>query len=181
MVQHMWKAQGMWQNRGAVLAAGLAIGLIVGLNIQGNWPSVPLHATATHGQENFAIATGPVDSEVEAIYFLDFLTGDLKAAVLYPRLGKLNAFFTGNVVADFGGLQTKNPKYLLVTGQAQIPRGRANFQYANSIVYVAEATTGQVACYTIPWNSAKAAQNAPQAGNFVMLDKKPFRTALIRE
>jgi hypothetical protein len=169
------------QNRLVVLALGLVIGTIVGLNLHGSWPTVPLHATATHGQENFAIATGPVDSDVEAIYFLDFLTGDLKAAVMYPRLGKFNAFYSGNVVTDFGGAQNKNPKYLMVTGQINIPRGRANFQYANSIVYIAEATTGQIASYTIPWNAAKAAQNAPQSGNFVMLDKKPFRTAIIRD
>ena len=40
---------------------------------------MPLHATATHGLDKFAIATGLVDDSVEALYFLDFLTGDMRA------------------------------------------------------------------------------------------------------
>lgn len=169
------------QSRPAFLVLGLALGLVVGLNLKGFWPQVPLHAVATHGQENFAIATGYVDESIEAIYFLDFLTGDLRAAVLQPRSGKFNSFFTGNVMADFGGVAAKNPKFLVVTGAADLPRGAQNFQFARSIVYVAEATSGQVACYTIPWNSAKQAQGVSQQGQFVPLDKRQFRTAVIRD
>ena len=55
------------------LAIGLLLGLMVGLNIQGLWPNIPLHATATQGVDKFAIATGLVKNGVEAIYFLDFL------------------------------------------------------------------------------------------------------------
>ena len=60
----------------------LAIGLLVGFVIGGLWPDTPLHAVATDRTENFAMATGFVDDGVEAIYFLDFLTGTLRAAVL---------------------------------------------------------------------------------------------------
>ena len=49
------------QSRPAWLAAGAVLGLIVGLNLAGVWPSVPLHATATQGLDKFAIATGLVD------------------------------------------------------------------------------------------------------------------------
>ena len=168
-------------SRPALLVLGLVLGLVIGLNVRGLWPQTSLHAVATHGQENFAIATGFVDEQIEAIYFLDFMTGDLRAAVLQPRTGKFNSFFTGNVLADFGGAGIKNPKFLMVTGQADLPRGAQNFQYARSVVYVAEATTGQVACYTIPWNAARQAQGATQAGQFVPLDKRQFRTAVIRD
>ena len=168
-------------SRPASLVLGLALGLVIGLNLKGLWPQVPLHAVATHGQENFAIATGPVDDTMEAIYFLDFLTGDLRAAVLHPRTGKFNAFYQGNVLADFGGIAGKNPKFLMVTGMADMPRGAGSFQTARAVVYIAEATTGQVACYAIPWSSARQAQGAPQAGNFVPLDKRQFRTAIIRD
>jgi len=172
-------------NRVTYLIVGLAIGLVTGLNLQGLWPSVPLHGLATHGQENFAIATGFVDDGIEALYFLDFLTGDMKAAVIQLRTGnmqgKFNSFYSYNIAQDFGGLQTKNPKYLMVTGQAQLPRGRANFQFADSILYVAEATTGKVACYTIPWNSSQFAQGRTQTGTFYKLDEKVFRDPVIRE
>jgi hypothetical protein len=69
----------------------------------------------------------------------------------------------------------------MVTGSVNMPRGTSNFQFANSIVYVAEATTGQVAAYTIPWNSTLHAAGKPQQGEFKPLDVRQFRTAFVRD
>jgi hypothetical protein len=168
------------KSRPAWLVAGAVLGLVAGLNLAGVWPSVPLHASATQGLDKFAIATGLVDDEVEALYFLDFLTGDLRAAVIDQKTGKFNAFFTRNIAADFGEAG-RNARYLVVTGTANMPRGRANFQFAKSIVYVAEANTGQVAAYTIPWNSSFQAAGKPQQGEFQPLDVAQFRTAFVRD
>lgn len=168
------------QNRLAWLAAGAVLGLVVGLNVAGLWPSIPLHATATHGLDKFAIATGLVDDSVEAIYFLDFLTGELRAAVINPKTGKFNSLYSRNIATDFGAAGA-GARYLVVTGFADMPRGRANFQFAKSIVYVAEASTGQIAAYTIPWNSALQAAGKPQKGEFVPLDSAQFRTAFVRD
>ena len=168
------------QSRPAWLVGGTLLGLVLGLNIAGLWPSVPLHASATHGLDKFAIATGLVDSTVEALYFLDFLTGDLRAAVINPKNGKFNSFFARNIVNDFGVGGT-GARYLLVTGAADMPRGRANFQFAKSIVYVAEANTGAVAAYTIPWNSSLHAAGNPQRGEFQLLSVEQFRTAFVRD
>ena len=55
-----------FKTRSGYLGIGLVIGLVVGLNLEGLWPSVPLHAAATHGIDKFAIATGLVDNSVEA-------------------------------------------------------------------------------------------------------------------
>ena len=169
-----------FSTKPAVAGLGIVVGLVVGLNIQGIWPNVPLHASATHGIDKFAIATGLVDNSVEALYFLDFLTGDMRAAVINPKTGKFNAFFTRNIATDFGGAG-RNSGYLMVTGGADMPRGTANFQYANSIVYVAEAGTGQVAAYTIPWNSSLHAAGKTQYGEFQPLDVQQFRTAFVRD
>ena len=151
------------------LAIGLLAGLMVGLNIQGLWPNIPLHATATQGVDKFAIATGLVKNGVEAIYFLDFLTGDLRAAVLNPKTGQFNSRFTYNIASDFDNSGQKS-RYLMVTGLTQIPRGRSNFQFADSSVYIAEASTGKVAVYTIPWNPGMQAAGKPQNGPLVPLN-----------
>ena len=132
-------------SRPGYLVVGIIIGLVIGLNVKGIWPQVPLHATATVGLDKFAIATGMVHNGVEALYFLDYLTGDLRAAVLNPKNGKFNAFFTHNIAKDFGGVN-KNPRYLMVTGQTQMPRGRAGFQYADSTVYIAEGEQWTSGC-----------------------------------
>jgi hypothetical protein len=169
-----------FKSRRAWAGAGVVVGLVIGLNIEGLWPTVPLHAAATHGLDKFAIATGLVGDRVEALYFLDYLTGDLRAAVINPKNGKFNSFFSRNIAADFGGAG-RTTGYLLVTGSADMPRGTANFQYAQSIVYVADATTGQVAAYTIPWNSSLHAAGKTQYGEFQPLDVRPFRTTFIRD
>ncbi len=62
-----------------------------------------------------------------------------------------------------------------------MPRGSNSYQFAESIVYVAEAGTGQVAAYTIPWNSSMQAANKPQRGEFQPLDVQQFRTAFVRD
>jgi len=167
-------------HRLGYLSAGIVLGFVLGLNVQGLWPNVPLHATATHVLDKFVICTGLVDDTVEAIYFLDFLTCDMRAAVINPKTGKFNAFFTRNIAADFGAV-TKNPRYLIVTGFADMPRGRASFQFAKSIVYVAEASTGQVAAYSIPWSTSLQAAGKPQSGEFQPLDLAQFRTAIVRD
>ena len=169
-----------FQSRSAYLGMGLVLGLVIGLNIEGLWPSMPLHAAATHGIDKFAIATGLVDSSVEALYFLDFLTGDMRAAVINPKTGKFTSFFTRNIAQDFQGAG-RNSGYLMVTGSANMPRGTNNYQYAQSIVYVAEAGTGQVAAYTIPWNSTMHAAGKPFYGEFQTLDRQQFRTAFVRD
>jgi len=163
------------------LIGGVVLGLAAGLNLPGIWPRVPLYATATQGQDNYAIATGLVDEQVEALYFLDFLTGDLKAAVINPKNGKFIARFQYNIAADFQRDRTRSPKYLMVTGLADMPRGRSNFQVAKSIVYISDVSTGQVAAYTIPWNQSLQSAGRPQAGEFIPLDRMEMRTVPIRD
>lgn len=171
----------MGQSKAAWLAWGVVIGLVIGVSLSGVLPQTPVHAVATHGEDSFAIATGLVQDEIEAIYFLDFLTGDLRAAVLSFQTGKFLSFFTYNVSADLMQPGTKNPKYLLVTGIADFRRGFGNIQPGRSVIYVAEATSGQIAAYALPWAPQLQTAGRPQTGNLVFLDKKKFRTAAIRE
>jgi hypothetical protein len=172
----------MTQSKAGWLTLGLVIGLIVGVSLSGVLPQTPVHAMATHGQDSFAIATGLVQDDIEAIYFLDFLTGDLRAAVLSFQTGKFLSFFTYNVSSDLSQPGAKNPRYLLVTGIADFKRGfTGNIQPGRSVIYVAEATSGQVAAYALPWSSQLQIAGRPQTGNLVPLDKKKFRNVAIRE
>ncbi len=178
-----------------VLAVGLLIGGIASWNLsdyrQGNellvddqaevWSSIKLNASATENHDNFSIATGMVDAGVEALYFLDYLTGDLKAAVINRQTGKFTAFFQYNIAQDFGGGGGGSPKYLMITGLVDMPRGRAGFQLSQSVVYIADATSGTVAAYIMPWNSSMMAANKPQTGTFQRLDIKQFRTTVVRD
>jgi hypothetical protein len=83
-----------------------ALFLLLGLCLGGFFPHTPLHSVATDRSETFLVATGMVDESVEAIYMLDCLTGDLRAAV--P--GKSRGGFTGmfSYGAAHAGFRTRS-------------------------------------------------------------------------
>jgi hypothetical protein len=163
------------------LVAGLVVGLVVGLNVAGLWPQVPLHAVATHGQDNFAICTGPMDGDVEAIFVLDFLTGDLKAAALNVQTRRFNTFFEYNVANDFfPNGNSKNPHYRMVTGITNIRQVVAAGQLGNAVIYVAEVASGQMVAYGVPWVPNRASSPIPFKGPLVPLDRWTYRTTAIR-
>jgi hypothetical protein len=169
-------------SRNDTLRAGAGIAIIViaafavGLLVAGHVPNVPLHAVATDRTENFAMATGYCDDSVEAVYFLDFLTGELSGAVVSKQTGRFNAFYTYNVSGDLGVAPGRTPRYLLTTGTADLRRSGGKTQtLSRSLVYVSELSSGKVAAYAIPWSSS--AWNAGQTlrGQFTLLDVGRFR------
>ena len=133
---------------------------------------------STDRRDGFAIATGYCDESVEAVYFLDFVTGELSAAVVSKQNGRFNAYYTHNVFADLGVNPAKPPRFLLTTGTVDMRRsgGKTN-ALSRSLVYVAELQSGKVAAYAIPWSSS--AWNAGQTlrGQFTLLDVGRFRRA----
>ena len=158
----------------------VGLGVIVGVLSSGLLPQAPLHAMCAERFDTFAIATGPLDEEVEAIYFLDFLTGDLRAAAINPRQRRFNAFFQLNILQAMNIDVSKNPKFLMVPGMLAMRRGTGP-QWGNTVIYVAEASTGLVGAFGTPW--AREAANAGKTiqAALVLLDVAKFRTAAIRE
>jgi hypothetical protein len=167
-------------NHAALLIVGMALGAVLTAGWHGLRSTPRAWATATHGADNFAIATGSVDDGIEALYFLDFLTGDLRAAVVSRRNGEFTGFFQYNVLGDFAGM-SETPRFLMVTGQADLPRGRGTTQLGRSLIYVAEATTGQVFAYALPINSTLNAAGKQQVGTFLKVGGGAFRDAFVRD
>jgi hypothetical protein len=179
----------------------LVVGLVAGLAIGGLVPHTPLHAVATDHVENCAIATGFVDEEVEAIYFLDFLTGTLKAAVLSQRDQAFQARFEANIAVDLAGVITRlnmataggrrgatpaaaiqmpaQPRYLMVTGLNDVRTGRQRFGLG--AVYVAEVNTGILLCYLVPWALEAHSANQPVVAPLVLWTADRFSSAIIRQ
>jgi hypothetical protein len=178
-----------------MMSVGLVVGLAVGLGMMigtlvtvghqqaGSLrpPDTLLHAVASHSGDTFAMATGPVDSDVEGLFTLDYLTGDLQCWVLYPRAGTFGGHFRHNVISDLGVERGKNPNYVIVTGQADFQRGGTAATPALSAVYVADANTGNFAAYGLMWNRTLARSNTPQRGAFVLLGTGKARDLEIRQ
>lgn len=129
-------------------------------------PPELLHASATHGGTNLAVATGSIDENTDGIFFLDFLTGDLQCWVFYPRTGQFGAKFATNVTAQLpaGG---KNAEYLLVTGHMIQQQAGSNSRPAHSLVYVVDVRSGLFAAYGVPWNKALENSQQPQVGQLI--------------
>ncbi|HEX3727778.1 MAG TPA: hypothetical protein VHV08_16110 [Pirellulales bacterium] len=170
----------MWNKKSTWLAAGVALGLVIGLNAAGLWPQVPLHAVATHGQENFAICTAPLDLDIEGIFVLDDVTGELKGAAFNLQMRRINTFFEYNITHDLASPNTKNPHYRIVSGVANIRQNVAAGTLANSVLYVAEVSSGQLVAYGIPWIQGRASNPLPQKVALIPLDRWQFRTTAIR-
>ena len=160
-------------------ALWLGCGVLAGLVLSGLLPHAPLHATATDRQENFAIATGKVEDAIEAVYTLDFLTGQLTAAVLNPNTKQFSLIYSRNIMSDLKVEQGKSPKYLMVTGDADL-RGSGQAQMGASVVYVAELTSGNMGEYALEFS--RDWLNTPGSSQklFIPLQVVPFRSAAVR-
>jgi len=172
----------------------LAIGLIMGLAIGGattvgvllgqrgrpsatlpGWGDLQLKAAASHGSDTFAIATGHVDDDVEGLFTLDFLTGDLQCLVVNPRNGALGGWFKTNVASVLSVEKGKKPSYLLVTGTINVAGGYGGQRPAASLCYVADANTGEVAAFSFPWAKAMTSAGVAQANEMKLIGKWKVR------
>lgn len=187
---------------------GVVLGILVGLAVGALWPHSPISAVTTDRIDTYAMATGFVDEGVEAVYYLDYLTGTLRAAVLSNQTRDFQARYEANIAADLmnvigfqnanlqaanaqrakAGLSPlpelqmpQNPRYLIVTGQVDIRRGgAARLQPGASAVYVAETNTGIVLAYVVPWDRNAHAANQPAAAPLTLWAGDRFASAVIR-
>jgi hypothetical protein len=186
----------LMKNR-IVFAAGAAMGLLVGFGMlagaliaiqvwgpqvdspQIEFPESILHASATHGGNTMAMATGPIDAGVEGLFVLDFITGELQCSVLNPRTLQLGGLYKHNVVTDLGVEIGKQPRYLLVTGAANVRSQGGNIRPAQSIVYVADTNTGNYAAYMLPWNRTAQQYNFTQTNPMILLGRGTARNVIV--
>jgi hypothetical protein len=178
---------------GAGLAIGLAIGgamtagVVVGTRNHGtrNQESqaaalgeLRLKASATNSSETFAIATGRIESDVEGLYCLDFLTGDLSCFVISPRGKGFAGLFKTNIVKDLPPEKGQKAAYVMVTGYINV---RGNPNSPQSLVYVADANSGVWAAYSFPWAKGASSAGVTQAQQMVLVTAGKARDLSLRE
>ncbi|MCL4207572.1 MAG: hypothetical protein KJ000_34235 [Pirellulaceae bacterium] len=171
---------------GLLVGVGMMVGTLTALTHQPvvslTPPPTLLHATGSHSGESMALATGQIDEDVEGLFVLDYLTGDLQCYVMNPRTFTWGGVFKYNVVRDLGIEQGKKPNYAMVTGAVVFQRGAAARQTpALCAVYVADANTGNFAAYGLGWDRTAARGGVPQQGTLSLLGVGKARTLEIRE
>lgn len=156
----------------------LMAGVVFGLAVSWFWPQEPIHASSSDRDEKFAMLTVPVKDvqfagvrdHLEGVFVLDFLTGQLKGAVL-GKVGRFTHFYMRNIAADFQVNPSVTQHYAIVQGNAQLPStGRSTM--ATGVIYIAELNSGQVVAYGFVFNDTNRA-----VGPIIMrrLDNFAFR------
>lgn len=151
-------------------AAVFAVGVVVGFAVAPRAPLPKAHALTALADDAFAVCTVPIGPGIEGFFMLDFETGDLSGGILNPATSRFSGSYKHNVLKDLGfkAGQAKNPRFLLVSGVADVQAG-GNNQFAQSVLYVTDSSTGTTVAYGIPWNpQANAA--AAFASELVPLD-----------
>ncbi len=179
-----------WMTAGLTfgLAVGIALAIGVGIGMRSSpgdqatsgltLAELKLKASAAHGSDTFAIATGPVDGNVDGVFCLDFLKGDLTGYVVHPRNGRFFAAFHTNVLEKLPAEQGKTPKYALAVGRFSVISSYTNVKPGASVVYVADCNTGVVAAYGFPWDNS-VSKNPPTS--LITLKMIPLDIAKARE
>lgn len=186
--------------------AWLGMGLFAGLVLGSLWPSIPLHGDATDRSENIIMATGFVDEGIEAVFFLDSLTGLLYGGVpSLQRMQDYQAMWTANPGVDMlTWIQTVNtaaigkgagakgasprpaiqppqtPRFVMVTGWMDVRQGAARLKPSRCVVHVCEANTGIVMTYLLPWSPQMHNSNQPLRMSMQLWAAQKFDTAVIR-
>jgi hypothetical protein len=157
-------------------AAWVAAGLLAGLAIAYLCPHEPTYATTADRDSQFMMVTVPVgnkavgiDDPIDGVFILDFLTGQLKGAVMNRQLQRFTSFYMRNLARDFG-IKDEDPHYCIVTGYSQMPAGQG-LTFASGVLFVGELNSGRVAAYSFPWNEAGV--NEPI--ELILLDSFPFK------
>ena len=160
----------------------MMLGLVGGLSLAYLWPHEPVQASASDRSTQFAICTGPaggvagLTDQLDGVFTLDFLTSDLRGAVLNRQTGKFTCFYRRNLAQDFAINPKSEPKYAIVTGQGQLS-GRGGVTPASGVLYVAELTSGRVMCYAFQWKDSRV----PVTSDFTAIDGFSFRQAAEKE
>lgn len=151
-------------------------------------PETGVHAAATDRTGRLILATGYVAHDMEAVYCLDQFSGRLSAGVLSRKEGKFQGLYERNINTDLlDAMKLKNldipmpamPQYTLVTGELDSEvRGARLWKVAKSVVYIAEANTGILLVYTIPWQQALHGADQPATATLEFWTAEQFQPNL---
>ena len=140
----------------------LFCGVVGGLCLAYLWPHEELQASATDHSENFAICTVEVAplAAPEAVFVLNFTTGEIRGALLNQQAGAFTNFWIGNVLQDFQIQSTGKSKFAIIPGQAFLAaNGNAGgAAIASGVLYVGELSSGKVCCYAFQYSTAPGIQ-----------------------
>jgi hypothetical protein len=162
------------------LAALITIRSLIDPSVKIGMP-LGVHAATAAGNDGFSVATGQIDENIEGLFLLDGLTGDLRCYVISVFNGKFFARMHRNVLKDLDIDNNKNTRLLMVTGRWNFRSQKGQMRPSDSLVYVVDSASGNFAAYTVPWNkliSSKGRQSG-YLGEIELRDKGTSRDSSV--
>ncbi|HMP80320.1 MAG TPA: hypothetical protein PKD54_12775, partial [Pirellulaceae bacterium] len=98
-----------------------------------------LKADSASGGKAISMATGRIDGDIEGLFVLDHLTGNLVCTLLSPRTGAQVGLFQTNVMLQLGD-RVGDADFAMVTGYIELGVvGRTgNLRPAQCVCYISE-------------------------------------------
>ena len=136
-----------------------------------------LHAASAARGKSISLATGWIDDSVEGLYILDHMTGNLQCWVLSPKTGKVSGIYRANVNIGLEADRAGEKDYVMSTGSFAFTGGSSGINTpANSVVYVAEGNSGNVAAYGLRFNKNIVRRGSGvDEGTLELIGKAPAR------
>lgn len=125
-------------------------------------PPIVLNADSAARGKQISLATGVIDDEVEGLFVLDHLSGNLQCWVMNRRSGDIGAVFTGSASAELGGQKGGAADYVMTTGRIEFVKGSGQAKPAGCICYVADGNSGKVVGFGFRYNAQLAAKGERQ-------------------
>ena len=132
----------------------LVLGIAIGGGVSWAWPSQTAVAFSSDRNDKFAVTTAMTGPTSEAVFVLDFLTGQIRGFSLNRTANQYMWIYSRSIAQDFGVDPNKPARYAIVSGMAQAS-GRGGAAFAPSYLYVAELSTGKVQAYAIPYRTQR--------------------------
>ncbi|MEE2825805.1 MAG: hypothetical protein VYE64_04170 [Planctomycetota bacterium] len=177
-----------------VVFAASALGVGFALSVAGSdWVAdsgselpIVLQADTASSGKSLAMATGLIDTEdnVEGLFVLDRLSGNLQCWVMNSQTGGIAAIYTAQPAIDMGLEKGGEVDYVMTTGRMNFQRmGRAgNMIPAGCVCYVGDGNSGNVVGYSVRFNRQAALRGGGQGGQMTLVCKGFARdTAMQRD
>ncbi len=186
-----WMWSGAAAGIGLIVAFATCIGSYAGYRIatessKTEWSDslaeLQLQAATASSGKTMSMATGQLDKDVEALFVLDHISGNLQCWLLNSRTGGVGGIYRINVIDDLVLDKAAQPEFLMVTGRFFWSAGfAANVAPALSVVYIADGNSGNVVGYSVTVDKQAVRRGLPQAGLLKLVCKGSARDIITRD
>ena len=172
---------------GVMSATLLAVGVLLGAWLSGGQQSqfespLKLHAAAASAGKSVSLATGRLDEDLEALFILDHLNGNLQCWILNVRTSAVGGIYRTNVLAALGeGKAGADLDFAMTTGFANFAGNRGQAKPADCVCYVAEGNAGTAAGFSFAFNRSNIQRGVVQEGELIVVAQGPIRDVQVRD